>query len=108
MSFKDHIDAVSSHAREDAGRVGSSFATAYEHGHYKELAFKSAGVAVGAMLGAKGVQQFVKGLNERVPATQDPASTQMNYTRMFVGALTGFFGAATLYVAACRGIPLAR
>lgn len=108
MGFKDHIDAVSLHVRDDIGQAAASFSKAYEQGHYKELAFKGAGVTVGALLGAKGVQQFVKGINERVPATQDPTSTQMNYTRMFVGTLTSFFGAAALYLAACRSIPIAR
>lgn len=108
MSFKDHVDVISRFAKEDLARVKPSFAEAYTNGHYHELGIKSAGVAMGAVLTAKGVQQFVKGGTERIRGTQDPSKQQPNYTRMFVGGFTAFTGAALLYLAACKGILSAR
>lgn len=95
-------------AKEDMAQVRKSFSDAYTHGHHVELAFKTAGVVAGATLTAKGVQQFVKGASERVPGAQDPSTTQPNYTRMFVGGFSVFFGAAALYLAACKSILPAR
>lgn len=108
MSFTDHIDAITRNAKADLERAGPSFSEAYKGGHHRELAFKTAGVTAGVLITAKGVEQLVKGASERVPGTQDPSATQANYTRMFVGALTTFFGASALYLSACKSIAAAR
>lgn len=105
MSFTEHLVR---NAKADLERVKPSFVDAYQGGHYRELAFKTAGVTAGALLTAKGVEQFVKGATDRIPGAQDPNTTQPNYTRMFVGALSTFFGAAALYLAACKSIAAAR
>lgn len=108
MSFSEHFDAIARNAKADLERIKPSFAEAYQSGNYRELAFKSAGVAAGALLTAKGIEQFAKGTAERIPGAQDPNTTQPNYTRMFVGTLSAFFGAAALYLAACKGVAAAR
>lgn len=108
MPLNEHWELMKHFAKEDMAQVMKSFADAYTQGHHAELAFKSAGVVAGAVLTAKGVQQFVKGVSERVPGAQDPNTTQPNYTRMFVGSFSAFFGAAALYLSACKGILPAR
>ncbi len=108
MEIKPYIDAVKKYAKQDIAHVRPSFEQAYEGGHYKELGLKVGSVAVGAMLTAKGVEQFAKGSTERVPGTQDPTDTQPNYVRMFVGSFTTFAGAAMLYFGTCKSILAAR
>lgn len=108
MSFKDYTHHVKAHAKRDFNAIGASFSDAYAKGNHAELAIKAGGVAVGALLGAKGVSQFVQGAGERVPSGKDDGSEQMNYMRMFVGAFSAFAGAAALYLAATKGVLPAR
>lgn len=94
--------------QQDLKQIAPSFSEAFNNKDYKSLAFKSAGIGVGAMLCAQGVYQFSKGAQEQVENPEKPNEKQTNFTRMFLGAMTAFFGASALYIAATSRAKLTR
>lgn len=94
--------------RQDMKQVAPSFCDALHRKDYKALAVKSTGTVMGSLLTAQGVYQFSKGAQEQVENPERPNEKQTNYTRMFLGAMTTFFGASMLYLAATSHLRLAR
>jgi hypothetical protein len=93
-------EALKRGARNDYQRTLETFEEARLDKNYKGLAFKTAGCSLGCMLGLSGVYQIAKGFGEIVPNPEKPNTDQYNWTRICVGAMTTFFGAAALYLSA--------
>ena len=101
MAFKDRIASIKTLAANDWAKAGDSFKQVLESKDRGALGMKCAGVAMGSVIAANGVYQFVKGANERVQNPEAEGENQLNYTRMFVGAMSLFLGAGALYHGAC-------
>lgn len=94
--------------RQDLKQVAPSFSNALQNKDYKTLMIKGTGVVLGSLLTAQGVYQFSKGAQEQVENPEKSNEKQTNYTRMFLGAMTTFFGASMLYLAATSHLKLSR
>lgn len=85
--------------KDDYAKSKKSFADAMAVGDHAAVAIKGGTAVLGCVIGAAGVAQVVKGLNETVPNHEREGETQRNWTRVFVGSMAAFTGAATLYLA---------
>lgn len=93
---------------DDYQKSKESFAASLAEGDHVSVAIKGGASVLGCVIGAAGVSQVVKGLNETVPNPENESETQRNWTRVFVGSMAAFTGAATLYLALQSTIGRAR
>jgi len=103
-SFDAQVKMFRRAIKHDWNKAGKLFSAAWEQKDYTSLGVKGGACAIGCVLMADGVYQFVKGVGERVPNPEKPSQDEANWTRMYVGAMTGFFGAAALYIGAIANV----
>lgn len=112
--YNDRMDAsqesngLIQNLQRDMKQIVPSFRDALNKKDYKAFLIKSTGVVVGSFLTAQGVYHFGLGAKEQVQNPEKPNEQQTNYTHMFLGAMTTFFGASMLYLALTSPLKLKR
>ncbi len=102
------FEAFKRACRKDCAQITQNFGKAIAQGDHKGLAIKAVATGVGCYLVGGGVYQIVQGNGEQVPNPEKEDTMQRNWTRMFVGGMTAFTGAATLYLTAVTKLGFSR